>query len=103
MKLYCIPVWEVDKYIGRSEYEFVDVRTREEFAGGHLLGAVNIPFMEVEDWGEMDFGEMVPIFYCSRGSTSLRAAAAVVKAGREAANISHGIQYYQGRNWLRIH
>src|SRR5262245_56260081 len=53
----------------------VDVRSPEEYAGGHLPGAVNIPVQELDrrlaDVGPRD-GEL--ILYCRSGHRSGRAA-----------------------------
>ncbi|MBW2241506.1 MAG: rhodanese-like domain-containing protein [Deltaproteobacteria bacterium] len=58
----------------------IDVRTAEEYASGHIPGAVNIPFDEVaERIGEIDAPHGVAL-YCMvgprarKGETALRAA-----------------------------
>lgn len=63
--------------------QIIDVRTPEEFEGGHLLSAVNI------DWNGTDFDQKInamdktkPTFvYCMSGGRSHEAAAAMTKAG----------------------
>ena len=60
----------------------LDVRSPEEYAGGHLPGAVNIPVQELDrrmdEVGPRD-GEVV--LYCRSGSRSGRAAEMLRKQG----------------------
>lgn len=50
---------EVEEYRARG-VQFVDVRTREEFARGSLPGAINIPVDELRDrLGELEDSEIV--------------------------------------------
>ena len=36
---------EAAQYNASGEWKYLDVRTEEEFAGGHAPGAINLPFM----------------------------------------------------------
>jgi phage shock protein E len=60
----------------------VDVRTAEEFQGGHIEGAVNIPLQEVgsrtSEFGPKD-GDIV--LYCRSGNRSGQAATTLKAAG----------------------
>ena len=61
---------------------FIDVRTPEEFASGHVPGAVNIP----RDQLPAHFGEFATardrlVVYCERGPRALAAAATLQDAG----------------------
>lgn len=102
MQLCFISVWEVDWYIENEEYILIDVRTPQEFAEGHLYGAKNLPFINGEQWANIKYKNKIPVFYCSRGSLSLKAAIETVKTGRQAVNVSGGIAYYCGPNWIRM-
>ncbi len=42
----------------------VDVRTREEFMGGHVAGSINIPLNEVVDRQEEIKAMKTPIIFC---------------------------------------
>eukprot|EP00897_Mesotaenium_endlicherianum_P010129 jgi/Mesen1/9144/ME000580S08480 len=44
MTIRCVPVQVANELI-EAGHQFLDVRTPEEFAGGHVEGAVNIPYM----------------------------------------------------------
>ena len=65
----------------------IDVREPEEFAAGHLSGALSVPLAEVER-GQWECSENVTtVFMCRTGARSLRACAV---AGRHGfANPSH--------------
>lgn len=60
----------------------LDVRTREEFASGHVLGAVNIPVQElaarIVEVGDRSRRVVV---YCRSGGRSASAAGILEKAG----------------------
>jgi rhodanese-related sulfurtransferase len=75
-------------------YAYVDVRTVEEFDAGHVPGAKNIPVLELNPGGRMQFNprfvEVVEanfpkdsnlIIGCQKGARSLRAAQILLEAG----------------------
>ena len=75
----------------------LDVRTPEEYAGGHLAGSRNLPLqtiMNVEDEiPEMD----TPVFvYCQSGGRSRRAAAFMEKIGYSNVKNIGGIMNWNG-------
>ena len=78
-----------------ADGRIVDVRTSEEFAEGHLPGAVNF------DWKSDDFLSMVkaafdsskPLYlYCRTGVRSGEAAEALAKTGYEVVSLIGGIE-----------
>ena len=72
MRYPIISMRELEYWIltGRRMY-LIDLRGREAYEKGHLQGAVNIPFDELEErLGELPAG--IPlVFYCVRGSQSI--------------------------------
>ncbi len=79
---------------------FVDVRTPEEFAAGHLAGAVNIPLKELEQrWPELKTYEGRQIvLYCKAG---VRAGAALeIATAHGIANAVNGGGYESLRKVL---
>lgn len=75
-------------------YIYVDVRTVNEFEAGHVPGAKNIPVVEPDHTGRMQFNprflEVVEanfpkdsklIVGCQKGARSIRAAQILVEAG----------------------
>ena len=77
-----------------NEGTIVDVRTRGEFSGGSVAGAVNIPLIElphrVDELKEM---KAPLIFCCSSGNRSGQATKYVSRQGVECVN---------GGSWLEV-
>lgn len=61
----------------------LDVRTREEYALGHIEGAVNIPLQELEESAEeeLDDKEQTIYLYCRSGVRTLSAASILEELG----------------------
>ncbi len=55
-------------------YVYVDVRTADEYAAGHIVGAVNIPFEELESWIDLLPKGVLMITYDGTGSLGDEAA-----------------------------
>ena len=64
-------------------YIILDVRERDEYAAGHIPGAILIPYTQIEEKAD----EMLPdkdqliLVYCRSGRRSKIAAEALVKLG----------------------
>ena len=85
--------WEqVSKYIYNSDTLLVDLRDRTDYAKGHITGAWNIPYEELEaHLAEMtSYGKVV--FYCDYGNHSLAAARTLVKRGQQAYSVAGGYE-----------
>ena len=66
---------------GGAAHQLIDVRTPEEFAGGHIAGAVNIPVQELgARLSEVAQDEPV-VVYCRSGNRSAQAAQILDQAG----------------------
>jgi rhodanese-related sulfurtransferase len=66
---------------------FLDVRTPEEFASGHVPGAVNIPIKELSTrLAELEKDDRL-VVYCERGTRSALAIDTLVGAGY--TDVSH--------------
>jgi rhodanese-related sulfurtransferase len=77
-------------------YFLIDVRTAEEYAAGHLFGAMNIPLAEfqqdLDSWLPRLPREVPIILYCLAGGWSLQAATILVEAGlTNVLNLRGGI------------
>jgi len=61
----------------------VDVRTREEYAAGHIAGAKNIPVADLEKrLGELGTDKAAPlVVYCASGLRSATAKRVLLGAG----------------------
>jgi phage shock protein E len=84
----------------------IDVRTPEEYAGGHLGGAVNI------DLNSGDFRERINelpkdaayLVYCRSGSRSAAASAVMAELGfKEIYNMTGGISAWQAAGYPVVH
>ena len=84
-------VAETQAAVTKDEAQFVDVRTREEYAGGHAAGTVNVPLDTLaENVGKFDRNKPVYVI-CQSGMRSQRGAAIFGKAGfGEVFNVSGG-------------
>lgn len=62
--------------------KLVDVRTAEEFAAGHLAGAINVPVQQLPDRAaEIGAPTQKVVVYCRSGARSARAARLLEAAG----------------------
>ncbi|MFN8528884.1 MAG: rhodanese-like domain-containing protein [Anaerolineae bacterium] len=59
----------------------IDVRTADEFATGHIHGAVNIPLQSIQDHMSEIPHDVPVIVYCHSGNRSGQAGRALVEAG----------------------
>ena len=76
------------------EYTIVDVRTREEFLGGNVVGSINIPLQEVvERESEIMELKQPVLFCCLSGGRSGQATQYFKAKGLECEN---------GGGWLEV-
>lgn len=75
----------------------LDVREVDEFAAGHIIGAVNAPLSELKT-GErtvLDKNESY-IVICRSGNRSKEASEILVKDGYDVVNVSEGMSSWTG-------
>jgi rhodanese-related sulfurtransferase len=83
---------EVQEMIAKSPRPFLlDVRTPEEFAAGHIQGAVLIPLNELQGRLNRVPKDKIVICVCASGSRSSAAARQLEKAGYQVKNMKGGI------------
>lgn len=77
-----VSVTEAKKAIEeKKDAQFIDVRTVEEYAGGHAVGAKNLPLDKLEaDLAELDKDEPVYVI-CETGRRSQKGSGILQKAG----------------------
>ncbi len=78
-----ITVEDMDSLLKMEKVQLVDVRTPEEYAEGHIEGAININFNDdnfVDLIAKVDKSKPVAV-YCGRGGRSGRCSAYMKKAG----------------------
>lgn len=62
---------------------FVDVRSQQEFNAGHPVGAVNIPLLDHDTWGQMAPNpQFIPVFQATFPDTSARIVLSCRSGGR---------------------
>jgi len=63
--------------------QFIDVRTAEEYASGHIDGALNIPLGQIPERVQeiKGLGKTPVVFYCRSGNRSGQAVAYLSKQG----------------------
>lgn len=66
-----------------KDYVIIDARTEEEFAEGHIEGAILIPEYEIKDRAEKELPdkEQLILVYCRSGRRSKIASEELVKLG----------------------
>jgi rhodanese-related sulfurtransferase len=92
------PQADVEAVLTAPESErplLLDVRTAEEFAAGHIPGAVNMPLDELrERLRELPAGREV-VAYCQVGQRGYLATRVLLQAGIRAANLAGGYTTYR--------
>ena len=76
----------------------VDVRSEDEYAQGHIPGAINIPYENIESICKTVLDKDTPIYsYCLSGSRSSKAVKVLKTMGYTQAINMGGINKYKGR------
>lgn len=84
----------VEEIIQAKKGTIVDVRTREEFAGGHVANSKNIPLQELENHiDELKNFESPLILCCASGGRSGMAQGSLSQAG---------IECYNAGSWMAV-
>ncbi|MFD1096171.1 rhodanese-like domain-containing protein [Salegentibacter chungangensis] len=91
----------IEKLIKEENASIVDVRTPQEFSGGHVSGSVNIPLQELQNRID-DLKQMKSplILCCASGNRSGMAAQMLSNQGLECYNGGSwmDVNYYQSQN-----
>jgi len=84
----------VENTIKEKKGTIVDVRTREEFMGGHVADSINIPLNEVPSRIEEIQKLKAPLILC---------CASGMRSGQAHQYLSQqGIECYNGGSWLDV-
>ncbi|MCL1059359.1 rhodanese-like domain-containing protein [Shewanella sp. Choline-02u-19] len=93
---------EATLLMNKQEATVVDVRGKEEFKKGHIVGAINVPLAEIKNnqLGTLENSKASPIIMvCNAGMTSSQAAQLMVKHGFENVNnLKGGMGEWQSSN-----
>lgn len=85
---------EFDKEIKADSVQLLDVRTPQEYAEGHIDGALNINLQsdDFQKMAEKDLSKDATILvYCRSGRRSMDAAEILTKLGYKVVNLKGGI------------
>lgn len=75
-----------------TDIQIVDVREDDEWAAGHIAGALHIPLAQLpQRLSELDPAR-TPVTVCRAGGRSARAHALLASAGRNAEDLTGGMQ-----------
>lgn len=87
----------MEQYRSETDAILLDVRTKEEYAEGHIDGSINIPLQMIGNVTERIEDQSAPIYtYCLSGARSRQAAASLKAMGyTKVVNIG-GIHRYRG-------
>lgn len=84
----------IEKIIKEKQGTIVDVRSAEEFRGGHVAGSINIPLQEIPQRTEELKNLISPlVLCCASGNRSGQAHRYLTQ---------HGIECYNGGSWLDV-
>lgn len=84
-------VQETSEAVKKENVQFIDVRTLEEFAGGHAAKVINYPLDKIEtELAKLDKSKPVYVI-CQTGRRSQKAAETLQKSGfKEIYNVKGG-------------
>jgi rhodanese-related sulfurtransferase len=85
-------VTEVQQTVTAKEHPVViDVREPDEFASGHVPGAVNVPLATVGTWAATQPKEAPCVVICQSGRRSVTASEILVEQGfKQVTNVAGG-------------
>ena len=86
------PIEYVTDFDDPASHMLIDVRTPEEFASGHIEGAVNIPVEEMAGRLDEIHGDTPIVVYCRSGNRSATAARILTEAGNASVFDMGGIK-----------
>jgi len=88
----------IQKFHETNGAVLLDVRDPDEFRGGHIPGALNLPLDTIGSKITSQFDSDTPLFvYCLSGARSTRAAVALRSIGFTNVNNIGGINRYHGK------
>lgn len=87
----------VEQFRGTENSFLLDVRTREEYAQGHIPGSINLPLDEIARVADIISDRSAPLFvHCLSGGRSAAAVSQLERLGYTNARNIGGIASYRG-------
>lgn len=91
-------VTEEEFRAGYRKAQLIDVREPNEFEGGHILGARNIPMSQMKMRMQEVRSDMPVYLYCQSGMRSARAAQFLHRKGyRDLTQLQGGFKKWSGK------
>ena len=88
----------VKEYRAVPQAILLDVRTPEEYGGGHVPGSRNLPLQQIEKITAIAEKKETPLFvYCQSGARSRQAVSLLQRMGYENVNNIGGMAAYRGK------
>ena len=88
----------VKEYRAVPQAILLDVRTPEEYGGGHVPGSRNLPLQQIEKITAIAEKKETPLFvYCQSGARSRQAVSLLQRMGYENVNNIGGMSAYRGK------
>ncbi len=88
----------VEEYRAVPQAILLDVRTPEEYGGGHVPGSRNLPLQQIEKITAIAEKKETPLFvYCQSGARSRQAVSMLQRMGYENVNNIGGMAAYRGK------
>lgn len=88
----------VEEYRAVPQAILLDVRTPEEYGGGHIPGSKNLPLQQIEKITSIAEKKETPLFvYCQSGARSRQAVSLLQRMGYENVNNIGGMAAYRGK------
>ena len=95
---------EIDEFVKKmasEKYLLIDVRTAEEFAAGHIQGAINIDYYSADFSNQIEkIGKEKPVLlYCRSGNRSAKSMQMMYEMGFvEVKHLYGGIKAWKAEN-----
>jgi rhodanese-related sulfurtransferase len=100
MNPFDVPAVEVDAVA--ADAVLLDVREDDEWAAGHIAGAVHVPMNRVPQQLQLDPGALTPdasiVVVCKMGGRSAQVTTWLRQQGYDAVNLSGGMLAWAGAN-----
>lgn len=88
----------VEQFYKTENAVLIDVRTEDEYKGGHIEGSINIPLQKISDVQNRIKEQNPPIFvHCLSGGRSAKAASVLKSMGYTNVTNIGGINGYRGK------
>lgn len=88
----------VEEYRAVPQAILLDVRTPEEYGGGHVPRSRNLPLQQIEKITSIAEKKETPLFvYCQSGARSRQAVSLLQRMGYENVNNIGGMSAYRGK------